>query len=118
MTVRRDGEVPAGVYHVTTRGAGPMAIYKDDLDRTIFCNHLVRRLKRYGWRCLAFCLMTTHYHLLLDVPPASLPAGMQALNGRYSFAFNQRHGRTGHLFGKRYYAAAVETDGHMLQALR
>ena len=112
------GYLPAGTYHVTTRSGGPIAIFIDDIDRTSFCMHLTRAIKRRGWVCRAFCLMTTHYHLLVDVAANSLQEGMRELNGCYSRRFNRRHGRVGHLFGERYYAGLVESDGHMLQLLR
>jgi hypothetical protein len=62
--------------------------------------------------------MSTHYHLLLDVPEDGLKSGMRRLNGCYAKGFNQRHGRVGHLFGERYYSGLVESDGHMLHLLR
>jgi REP element-mobilizing transposase RayT len=112
------GDIPAGTYHVTTRGAGPIPIFDDDIDRTWFCMLLTRLISKRGWRCRAFCLMTTHYHLLLDVPADTLQVGMRSLNGEYARGFNRRHGRTGHLFGRRYYCGGVESDFHMLQTFR
>ncbi len=112
------GDVPAGIYHVNTRGAGPMPIFRDDDDRTLFCVQLVRTIVRMEWICRAFCFMTTHYHLVLDVPANTLQPGMQRLNGLYARAFNLRHGRNGHLFGERYFDASVETDEHFHEAVR
>ncbi len=117
MALRR-GDIPAGTYHVTTRSGGPIPIYVDDVDRTWFCAYLTRAITANAWTCRAFCLMTTHYHLLLDVPHNALQKGMQGLNGCYARRFNQRHGRRGHLFGERYYAGRVDSDGHMLAVLR
>jgi putative transposase len=110
--------VPAGLYHVNTVGAGPGPIFRDDIDRTMFCSQLLRTMARLEWVCVAFCFMTTHYHLLLDVPADTLSRGMQRLNGRYARAFNRRHARKGHLFGERYYDVMVESDEHMLELLR
>jgi len=62
--------------------------------------------------------MTTHYHLLIDVPEESLKKGMQRLNWTYARWFNAQHGRAGHLFGERYFCVLIETDGHMLSAMR
>ncbi len=109
---------PAGIYHVTTRGAGPCAVFHDDDDRTRFCNLLVAAIVRESWVCRAFVFMTTHYHLLVDVPDESLQAGMGRLNGLYARGFNVRHKRSGHLFGDRYYSERAESDEHMLQLLR
>jgi putative transposase len=118
MTRFQRGPVPAGLYHVNTRGAGRVPIFHDDVDRTMFCSQLLRAMARLEWVCIAFCFMTTHYHLLVDVPADTLSCGMQRLNGYYARAFNRRHGRTGHLFGERYYDVRVESDEHLLQLLR
>jgi len=111
-------EATAGTYHVTTRGAGPCDVFLDDDDRTLFCSLLIQQLVRESWACLSFCLMTTHFHLLLEVPDESLPVGMQRLNGFYARNFNLRHRRKGHLFGERYYSVRAESDEHMLELLR
>jgi putative transposase len=115
---QRRGEVPAGTYHVVTRSCGPIPIFLDDDDRTWFCTYLLRAMKAQGWICRAFCLMTTHYHLLLEVRENTLQRGMQRLNGCYARRFNARHERKGHLFGERYYSDAIESDDHMLAVHR
>jgi putative transposase len=93
-------------------------MFLDDDDRTHFCALFIRVLRRAGWACRAFCFMTTHYHLLHDVPAETLQAGMHRLNGLYAQGFNVRHDRSGHLFGDRYSHDPVESDGHMLEVLR
>ena len=108
----------SGIYHVTTQGTGPCDIYLNDDDRTLFCSLLIKTLVRESWACHSFCFMTTHYHLLLNVPDGSLPVGMRRLNGNYARNFNLRHRRRGHLFGERYYSVRAESDEHMLELLR
>jgi putative transposase len=112
------GNLAAGTYHVTTKSGGPIPIFHDDDDRTLFCMQLIQAMKGAQWVCRAFCLMSTHYHLLLDTPDNGLQVGMRHLNGCYAKWFNRRHGRVGHLFGERYYSGLVESDGHMLQLMR
>jgi REP element-mobilizing transposase RayT len=93
-------------------------MFVDDTDRMDFCSRLARTVRRFEWTCRAFCLMTTHYHLLVDVAENRLQSGMHLLNGQYAQEFNRRHGRSGHLHGDRYGASLVESDGHMLRAFR
>jgi putative transposase len=112
------GFVPAGIYHVNTRGTGPAPIFRDDDDRTMFISQLVRVIVRMDWICRAFCFMTTHYHVLVEAPFGTLQPGMRRLNGCYARAFNLRHGRNGHLFGERFHDVQVESDQHMLAVLR
>jgi putative transposase len=52
----------------------------------------VTTVSRYRWRCLAVCLLTTHWHAIVEIPDASMPRGMHRLIGGYSRRFNERHG--------------------------
>jgi REP element-mobilizing transposase RayT len=110
-------QVVNGVYHVTARGNERKAIYRDDTDRQRFLEVVTATLERFGWRCLCYCLMGNHYHLLARTPQPNLCRGMRDLNGIYAQWFNRRHGRDGHLFQGRYRAVLVETDEHLLTAV-
>jgi putative transposase len=112
------GDVPAGIYHVTLRSAGPIEMFRDDDDRAFFCTLLAQSIKTQGWTCHAFCMMTTHYHLLLSVEHNTLQLGMQRLNGPYAQRFNGKHRRSGHLRGDRYHAVAVTSEGHLIYLVR
>jgi len=93
-------------------------MFHDDFDRTDFCNRLTRALTRFGWTCHAFCLMSTHYHLLVAVEQDRLQPGMHALNGPYAQQFNKRHGRKGHLRGSPYGARLISDDDDFLHVVR
>jgi REP element-mobilizing transposase RayT len=118
MSRQARGFLPAGIYHVTTRSAGPAPVFTDADECRHFCELIRRSAARHGWKVLAFCVMSTHYHLLVEVPDEALKAGMKSLNWRYARWFNSRRGRWGHLFGDRYYCVPVKTEGHLLRALR
>ena len=73
--------------------------------------HLLRRVeRRYGWRIHVSCLMGNHYHLVLETPAPNLDKGMRDLNGGYARAFNERHGRKDHVFGRRYWSKSIESE--------
>ena len=107
-----------GVYHVTARGTERSPIYLDDADRSAFVRRLDRVIDRFGWRCLDFCLMPNHLHLLVRTPQPNLPRGAQQLIGGYAQWFNRRHERIGPLFAGRYGAVLVQRDAHLLEILR
>ena len=73
---------------------------------------------RYGWHCYGYCLMTTHYHLLVMTPRPDLARGMQWLNGLYAQMFNRRHAHEGHVFRGRYNSTLVEAEGHLVELHR
>ena len=62
--------------------------------------------------------MTTHLHVILDVPDESLPVGMHYLNSAYGKEFNERHGRIGNLVRARYWSKRITTDTQLLAAFR
>lgn len=103
-------EVEGGIYHVFARGNDRRDIYLDDADRETYLALLGRVTLRQRWRCLAYCLMPNHLHVLLETPQANLGAGMQRLQGLYAQIFNERHGRSGHVFQGRYGSARITTD--------
>ena len=106
-----------GIYHVTTRGVARQAISRDDDDRRLFLALLARATRRTNWECHAFCLMPNHHHLIVETRPDLLSVGLHLLNGRYAQAFNERHERTGHLFGDRFAAFVIRDDEHLRAAV-
>ncbi|MES1247215.1 MAG: transposase, partial [Actinomycetota bacterium] len=108
------GTIYAGIYHVWRRTAGPVAMFKDDVDRTDFCNRLADTSTRYGWRCAAFVLMPTHFHLMLDLPENALQNGMHRLFGMYAQQFNRRWNRSGHLRAGPYKCRLIEGETDLL----
>jgi REP-associated tyrosine transposase len=108
---RPDRYLAAGAYyHVGIRGNNHARIVLDDGDRIVFF-HILRRIeRRYGWRTHVRCLMGNHYHLLVETPLPNLADGMRDLNGAYARAFNERHSRKDHVFGRRYWSKLIESD--------
>ncbi len=111
-------EYAGAVYHVTSRGNGKKPVFKDEIDRDTFLRTLQHVNKRYNWICHAYCLMTNHYHLLVETPDGNLSIGMRQINSVYTQLFNKRHGRTGHLFQGRYKAILIQKDSHLLEVCR
>lgn len=66
----------------------------------------------------AYCLMTNHYHLLIEIPNANLSKGMRQLNSVYTQKFNRTHSRVGHVFPGRYKAILVEKESCLLELSR
>ncbi len=111
-------EYPGALYHLTARGNAQQDIYLTDGDRERFLTLLGREVEQQGWRCYAYCLMSNHYHLLIETPEANLVTGMRRLNGHYTQGFNKSHGRVGHLFQGRYKSIVVEKDNYLLELCR
>jgi putative transposase len=109
---------PGAIYHLGTRGNDGMPIVDDDWDRHGFVTVLASTVHKYGWKCHAYCLMTNHYHLVVETPEPNLSAGMERLNGTYARRFNWRHGRRNHVFGERFHDELVLDEKHFLESCR
>lgn len=110
--------LPGSAWHMTARGIDDGAIFFEDFDRLAFLAELRKVTADVRWQIVAWCLMETHYHLLLFAghePQVSL--GMQMLNSLHARGLNRRYDRRGHLFGERYRPTPIEVDEHLIAAI-
>ena len=109
---------PGAFYHVTSRGNERKAVFKSKRDREKFLEYLESATQRYDARIHTYCLMDTHYHLLLETPSGNLSQIMRHINGAYTTYFNVKRDRSGHLFQGRYKAILVDIDEYAKELSR
>ncbi len=117
MSCKARDERP-GFHHVVARGNNKRRIFVTNIDRQHFLEILARIANRHGWNIYAYCLMRNHYHLVMSIDERGLSDGMCELNSAYALAFNTRHGRINHLFGKRYWNEYLADDRRLLNTVR
>jgi REP element-mobilizing transposase RayT len=111
-------ELAGGIHHVATRSNGRALIFEDDVDRGALLGCFVRVIRKRGWLSLAYCVMGTHYHVLVETPEPDLADGMRDLNSSFARWWRDRRGSNGHVFGGRYVSKLVQHDAYLLQAAR
>lgn len=104
-------EYPGAIYHLMNRGDRQEAIFRDDGDLEMFLATLATCCRKTDWEVHAWCLMTNHFHLVVETPRGNLVSGMKWLLGTYTTRFNRRHHVTGHLFAGRYKSLLVDGSG-------
>jgi putative transposase len=104
-------QYPGAMYHVMSRGNRRQEIYLDDIDRQGFLKTLAEACRKTAWQLHAYCLMSNHYHLVVETPNANLVAGMAWLQSAYTIRLNHRHKLIGHVLSGRYKAQLVEGSG-------
>jgi putative transposase len=109
---------PGALYHVTLRGNAGQTIFFDDRDRARFYLLLQEGTERFRHRIHAFCLMSNHVHLAIQVADLPLSRIIQNLSFRYTKWVNWRQSRSGHLFQGRYKAVLVDADPYLLELAR
>ena len=105
-------EYEGAIYHVMNRGDRREEIVRGVEDRELFVKTLGEACVKSGWEVHAWCLMTNHFHLVVETPLGNLVAGMKWLLGTYTIRYNVRHGLRGHLFAGRYKSLVVDDRDH------
>ena len=111
-------EYEGAIYHVTVRGNGRQKIFLSDADRRGLCRRLAESVKSYGVRLYLYCLMDSHFHLVVETPRANLRRFMQSVLTGYTVGFNIRHRRSGHVTQGRYGARLVAGNEYLLKLSR
>lgn len=109
---------PAALYHVILRGNAGDPIFFDDRDRYRLYLILQYVVEKFRCRIHAFCLMSNHIHLVVQVDDVPLSRIMQNLSLRFTKWINYSRSRTGHLFQGRYKALLVDADAYLLELVR
>ena len=105
-------------YHVLNRGRRRESIFRDATDYQTFLQTVQEACEFWHLRVAAYCLLSNHYHLLVQTPNANLSRCMRHIDGVYTQRFNRRHGHDDPLFRGRYKALLIEADPYLLQLVR
>ncbi len=111
-------DIPGLLQHVIVRGIERRDIFVDDTDRSRFLERLSDLLVKTEVKCLAWALMSNHFHLLLKPISAPLSCFMRRLLTGYAVVFNRKYSRTGHLFQNRYKSIVCEEEPYLLELIR
>ena len=101
-------QYPGAIYHLMSRGDRREAIVSGDRDRELWLETLGEACTKCDWQVHAYCLMSNHFHLVVETPLANLVVGMKWFLGTYTVRFNARHHLHGHLFAGRYKSVLID----------
>jgi REP element-mobilizing transposase RayT len=102
---------PGQLYHVTNRGVDRCDIFHSDLDRILFLSFVAEACLHFGAACHAWCLMTTHWHLVLEDTNGMLSQILHRFESTYARYFNDTRPRRrgGPLFESRFRAQLIDS---------
>lgn len=110
--------VPDVAHHVTQRGNRRQPVFFGDEDYLAYRELVSAACAERGVKCLAWCLMPNHVHLILVPPePDGLRAALGEAHRRYSRRINFAHGWTGYLWQGRFASYPMD-DAHLMTAVR
>ena len=103
-------EYPGARYHVMCRGNQSRDIFRSQEDADLFVRCLGEMCVRNQVVVHAWCLMSNHYHLLLETPHGNLVDAMKWFQGTFTQRYNACHKLWGHLFQGRYKAKVIDDE--------
>ncbi len=109
---------PGATYHVMSRGNRRTEIFKEHSDYIFFLELIEDLRKKYPFTIHSICLMTNHYHMLMETEDTELWKIMQKLLSVYAEEYNHKHNYSGHLFQGRYTACLIENEQYFLEVSR
>ena len=111
-------EYTGAIYHVTVRSNGGVALFGDDEDRRYMLGRVSEAAEVHHVRVYMFCLMSNHFHMVVETPRGNLGRFMQGVLTGYGVYYNRRHRTHGHVTQGRYGARLVEGNEYLLKLSR
>ena len=109
------------VYHVLNRANGRLRIFKKEGDFLAFEQIIAEGLERFDMRICGYCIMSTHWHLLLwPKKDGDLSTFMRWITLTHTQRYHAAHGTTGigHLYQGRYKSFPVQDEPYYLTVMR
>ncbi len=110
-------EIP-GYYHIINRGVERRMVYGEVEDYEYFLELLCAHAQNYAVNVHNYCLMSNHYHLLIETQEENLSRFMRQINANYAIYFNKKYGRVGHLWQGRYRSWYVTDEAYLYTLMR
>jgi REP element-mobilizing transposase RayT len=111
---RRTRSFHPGLYHLAPRASDTRYLFENDVERQGFLLELARTLERFEIALVAYTLMGTHYHLVVDSPGTGIAPALQRLHTWYARMANSVRERAAHLFRAHYFARELTSEEDLL----
>ena len=118
MARRHRFHSPTSTYHIMLRGNDGQPIFFSEADRSRMCLLLQEGMERFGHRIEAFCFMSNHIHLAIQVADISISRIIHHLAFRYTRYINRLYKRMGHLFQGRFKSILIDDVIYLKELIR
>lgn len=105
---------PTAIYHTMSRSITEFDLFPDNSDKEYFLDLLEKYVMKLHCKVYGYCLMTNHYHLIVDPCGYDISKFMKSLNQTYVKYINKKYKRRGHLLADRFNSKIVDTSEYML----
>ncbi len=108
----------AGFHHVMNRGVNRSDIFVDDNDYETFLKIVCKACKDYKVVLHDYCLMSNHFHLLIETKMDNLSLFMKYINSNYAIYANRKLKRSGHFWQGRFYSRYITNENYYYTLIR
>ena len=108
----------AGYHHIINRGVNHSNIYKDNEDYETFLKIVCKACKAYQVILHDYCLMSNHFHLLIETSLENISLLMKHINSNYAIYANKKQNRSGHFWQGRFYSRYITNDEYYYTLIR
>ena len=108
----------AGYHHVINRGVNRSDIFQDEKDYEMFLKILCKASTAYRVIVHDYCLMSNHFHLLVETELDNLSLFMKHINSNYAIYFNKKNSRSGHFWQGRFYSRYITDETYYYTLIR
>lgn len=105
------------IYHAMNRGHNGTVIFESDHMKNLFTLLLREFRDRYRVAIYSYCIMTNHYHLIIENSSGLMPEFFHMLNGRFGHLYRKKYGGKGAVFQDRYKSLIINNDSYLLTSI-
>lgn len=102
-------DAPDAWHHVMNRAIARRTLFETNADIRTFLSRLALEVRARRIEVHAFCVLSTHFHLLVRSPSGELSVAMQRVQNEYARWFNRGRRRDGPLHRSRFRSKRIDT---------
>lgn len=108
---------PSGLYHIVAGSKDNLKMFYNDEDYEQFIATLLRYEEECGFKLHAYCLLSNHFHLLIELEDG-LNTVMKKILNSYVYYYNKKYLNNEPLFRDRYKSEPISGRGNYLSVVR
>jgi putative transposase len=105
------------IYHVINRGNNRQDVFRKPADFQAFLAAFALLKERKSFRLYGYCLLSNHFHLLLQPTGATISRIMQSLLVSHTQRYHRHHRSGGHVWQGRFKSPVIQNDEYLLSVL-
>lgn len=103
-----------GMYHIMVRGMDEVPLFRCDDDKDKYLRLIKKYQQLFMFKVYAYCIMTTHAHLIIDCAGADISKFMKSINISYAIYMNKKYNRRGPVFQDRFKSKLITDDKYLI----